>query len=267
MSKRLVTGVFVAVLSVLFCAGGFAQNNEKPTLYTYVGWWDVPREKWPAFVEQYEKTELPVMDRLVDQGVLTEYGIDSSGLHNPDGYSHSTWMVATSMGNIERALDAFYESLGANADGVEAALAGMITKHSDGTFRSTHYGRRPAKLSKGYFNASSIRVKRGKSSDYVKLWEAWAKPVYDQLLADGTIVAYGLDTPVHHTSEQSLGFTLAWYILENMDADAKVDAAFDTAREKLTETERTASNELYWSLVVEDSHRDDFTRLIHFRTK
>ena len=120
---------------------------------------------------------------------------------------------------------------------------------------------------KGYFNGSSIRVKRGKSADFVKLWEAWAQPVFEQLLADGTIVAYGLDSPLHHTSADSLGRMTSWYVLENMDADAKVDAAFDAAREKLSETEREGRTELYWSLVHEDSHRDDFTRLIHYRTK
>jgi hypothetical protein len=267
MTKRLLTGAFASVVLVLLCAGGFAQGSEKPTIYAYVGWWDVPREKWSAFVEQYEKYELPVNDRLVDQGVLIEYGIDSSGLHSPDGYTHSTWLVATSLGNIERAMDSYYESLGADASRLEAELGGMVLKHMDFTVKSDHYGSRATKLSKGYFNSSSIRVKLGKGSDYVKLWESSVMPVFDQLLADGTIVAYGLDTPVHHTSEQSLGATTSWYVLENMDADAKVDAAFDAAREKLTETERKARTELYWSLVVEDSHRDDFTRLIHYRTK
>jgi hypothetical protein len=267
MARRIRIGILVSISVILLCAGAFAQAAEKPTIYVYVGWWDVPREKWAAFVQDYEKNEMPVMDRLVDEGILTEYGLDASGLHNPDGYSHSTWMVSTSTGNLERALDAYYASAGADADRMEAEFATLIKKHMDGTFQSDHYGTRPAKLSKGYFNSSSIRVKRGKSDDFVKLWETWAQPVFEQLLADGTIVSYGLDTPLHHTSADSLGQMVTWYVLENMDQDSKVDAAFEAAREKLSGTERAGRNGLYWSLVHEDSHRDDFTRLIHFRTK
>lgn len=267
MQRKQVAAICVFVLGILFCAGGLAQDGSKPTLYIYVGWWDLPRDKWADFVQQYEKYEMPVLNRLVDEGVLTEYGIDASGLHHPEGYTHSTWMVSTNPGNIERALDAYYESLGADADRLEAELAGMINRHMDLTFQSENYGSRSAKLSKGYFNGSSVRVQRGKGSEFIKLWKSRVEPVFEQLLKEETIVAYGLDEPRHHTSEDSLGQMVSWYVTESMDADVKVDAAFEASRADLSEAERTAQREEYWSLVVENSHRDDFTRLIHFRTK
>lgn len=267
MSKYLVAGVLVLVSAGLLSGAALAQTQDKSTIYVYVGWWDVPREKWPAFVALYEKHEWPVMERLFEEGVLLEYGLDSNGLHSPDDYTHSTWMVATSLANIERAFEAYSESLGADAGRIEAEFAAMVTKHGDGTYYSDHHGSRPAKLSKGYFQGNMVRVKRGKSADYTKLWEARMQPVYERLLADGTIVAYGLDTPYHHTTENSLGLMVSWYILENMDDDAKVDAAFEAARSALTESERTAQRELVWAMTVEDSHRDVFSRLIRFRSQ
>jgi len=243
-----------------------AQDSE--TIYTRVGYWEVPRTKWKAFGEFFEKFEKPVLDKALSEGLIEEYGIDAISLHDPDGYTHTTWFAASTMAGLEKVLDAFEaaaEARSTSGDNVNDQFAGMVTKHRDSIFRSIFHEAKPANLDDGYFFSMMYRVKPGKGRDYNKAWEAYVKPVYEQLLADGTIVAYGLDTELIHTTKP--GGRAGWYIISNMEADEKVEAAFDASWEKMSETERDARQALFRGLTEEGAHRDDMTRIIHYSHK
>jgi hypothetical protein len=258
----------LSLLLIVSLGGSLIAQDDSETLYTRVGFWEVPRTKWKAFAEFFEKYEKPVLDRMLSEGVIEEYGIDAMSLHHPDGYTHSTWFSSTSMAGLEKVLDAYEEAVEAqssSADNFENEFAGMVTKHRDTILRSISRGARPAKLDDGYFFGTMNRVKRGKGSDFNKTWEAYVKPVYEQLLAEGSIVAYGLDTEYIHTEKP--GDRMSWYIISNMEADEKVEAAFDAAWEKQSEIDREARQALFWELTEEDSHRDDMTRIIHYSHK
>lgn len=266
MSRCRWMGVCVLVCLAGLGASLLAQADSS-TLYVQVGFWDVPREKWDAFVQFFEKHEKPVMERMVAEGVLVEWGIDANGLHDPKDYSHSTWIAAHDLGSLEKAMAAYFTSLGADAARLEAEFASMVTNHRDMTLISENGGGRTAKLESGYFLASSVRVNRGRMNDYEKAWKELSQPVFEQLLRDGAIVAYGLDTPYYHTSEASLGTMYSWYVIADLANDATVDAAFEAAQSKRSETERAALREYFWGMTVEGSHRDAFTRLIHYQRR
>ena len=266
MSKRNLVSVLSVFLLMSLVGTIVAQDSE--TLYTRGGFWEVPRTKWKAFGEFFEKFEKPVLDRMLSEGVIEEYGIDAFSLHHPDGYTHSTWFSATSMAGLEKVLDAFEEAAEAQStsgDNVNDEFAGMVTKHRDSILRSISHGAKSVQLDDGYFMGTMSRVKRGKGREYRKTWEAYVKPVYEQLLADGTIVAYGLDTAYIHTEKP--GDRMSWYIISNMEADEKVEAAFDAAWDTLSETDREARRALFWEMIEEGSHRDDMTRIIHYAHK
>jgi hypothetical protein len=258
-------------IGVLVCLSGWGGSllaqAESSKLYVQVGFWDVPRAKWDAFVQFFEKHEKPVMERMVAEGVLVEWGIDANGLHDPEDYSHSTWIVAHDLGSLEKAMAAYYAYLGADAARLEAEFASMVTKHRDMIMISENGAGRTAKLESGYFQASSVRVKRGRMNDFEKAWKELSQPIFEHLLKDGTILAYGLDTPYYHTSEASLGMMVTWYVIADMANDAKVDAAFEAAQAKRSETERAALRDYFWGMTVEGSHRDAFTRLIHYQRR
>lgn len=263
--SRLMTICVLVCLSAL--GGSVLAQADSSKLYVQVGFWNVPREKWDAFVQFFEKHEKPVMERMVAEGVLVEWGIDANGLHDPQDYTHSTWTVAHDLASLEKAMNAYYASLGADAARLEAEFASMVTGHMDMTMISENGGGRTAKLDNGHFLASSVRVKRGRANDFEKSWKELTQPVFEQLLKDGTIVAYGLDTPYYHTSEESLGMMVSWYVIADMASDAKVDAAFEAAQGKRSETVRAALRDYFWGMVVEGSHRDAFTRLIHYQRR
>jgi hypothetical protein len=264
MKKQLSLGICVFLFLSLLMGTVLAQDR---TVYTQVGLWDVPRAKWGDFVKFYEKYEKPVMERLFAEGVLVEHGFESNGLHDPNDYSHASWISAYSLADLEKALDAYTKSLGANADAMEAEFAGMVTKHKDLVVRSHFYGAKSVKMDNGYSFGSSVRVERGHGSDYRKAWETWAKPVYDKLLADGVIVAYTLDEAYYRTDEDQLGRMWTWYVVEDVANKHIVDDAFNAMRAEGSEAERTARTNNYWEMVIDNSYRNGFSRLIYFQTK
>ena len=56
-----------------------AQTSEvkaKPTLYTYVADWNIPREKWADMEKSYAPTE-KLLDKAIADGTIVGYGNDS----------------------------------------------------------------------------------------------------------------------------------------------------------------------------------------------
>jgi len=54
-----------------------------------------------------------------------------------------------------------------------------------------------------------VKVKPGKGGDYRKVWEKYNKPVLDKLVADGTVLAYGLAVEEVRTDGDFTHFV--WY--------------------------------------------------------
>lgn len=256
--------VSCALLCVLFLiAPAFSQ--EAQTVYYAVGEWDVPRDKWDDFAAFFEKYEKPVMERMLTEGVIVEWGFAAEGLHDPDGYTHSTWTGATSLAALEKAQQAYYLSLGDNADDRENEFASMITKHRDAFTRTVAYKTRSVKLTGGYLLGSMVQIDPAKGREYREAWEAYQKPIYDQLLADGTIIGYTLEVEHFHTSAP--GSFTNWYVLEDLAAEEKVEAAFDAAWEKLSAQDRDARMSLYESFGDWSSHRDYMNRIIYMQAR
>lgn len=262
--------LIVITLVLLVALGGtatLAQESESESVYFQVAMWDVPRGKSATFETYFENHMKPVFEKMLADGVIIEFGFDTAVLHDPDGYSHGLWWGARSLQDLMKVTDEYRRSLGGNAATREAELDDMLTKHTDYIVESMNYGAQPVKLTSGHAIGSGIRVKRGRMNDFRQAWEANNKPIYDQLLADGTILAYAVDTPYFHTSEESLGEVWTWYAVRDLNAEHKVRQAFNKAREQLSQKERDKRRDQYFDMVIAGSHRDNLTRIIHFQTR
>jgi hypothetical protein len=231
-------------------------------VYFTAALWEVPRAKWPAYVEWFEKNSKPVLERMLAEGVINAFGLDSEGLHSPEGYSHISWLEADSVANLEKAQTAVY---GAMEDEARAELASMAIKHQDDYGAAVFSGSRTSNLTEGYWIGSTVQVKEGKGADFRQAWEAWVKPVYEQLLADGTIVSYSLSRQHFHTEQPGLMTT--WYAIADMAMDEKVDAAFEAAWTGAGEIEGKARQALFREMTKSGSHRDQMNRIIHLQVK
>jgi len=262
------TAIMIGTLVLLTATPAAAQDDPAP-VYTRVAMWQVDRAQWGDFVEDFEMHDQPVLEKLFNEGVIIEWGLDAMSLHHPEGYTHGTWWSATSMVSLEKVLTAFDEAAekrGKDAQKkIDAHFAGMLTKHRDYMLRSGTYRAKDAKLDDGYFVSSSVRVKSGRDDDYHSFWDNRVKPVYEKLLQEGTIVAFGLT--VEEISTGKPGGHESWYFTANAEGIDKVKAAFRADWGEEDKEGRRARWASIKDVVEEGTHREQMTNLIHYATR
>jgi hypothetical protein len=89
--------------------------------------------------------------------------------------------------------------------------------------------------------------------------------VLDELLANGTLVSYGLDTEYSHTMDP--GWHFAFTVSLSAEAEDKVSAAFRAAFEKKSEEEMAALRKAFLELTDGQAHRDMWALLSGYAHK
>ena len=112
---------------------------------------------------------------------------------------------------------------------------------------------------------SFVQLKPAKGAEFFGSWIESYKPIYEQLLADGTIASYAVATELFHTSEP--GGVWMWYVAKDIQSVEKAEAAFEEAYGKMSRSERSASADQRRDTTVGKAHRDGFTRIIFYQTK
>ena len=242
-----IHSIFLAGVALLLPLAGTAQQD-KP-VYTFVAEWDVPRAQWNEFTSHFEQNLKPVLERLLNDGAILEYAASATVVHTKEGFTHSTWWSAPSIAGIERVRTELVR--------VAPSPAMAAAKHHDHLLRSMAYRTRSTAPTSGYFYVSFAQVQPGKGEEYRELWDQFAKPVFEELFNNGTILAYGLDAEYVHTDDP--GYRFSWYATPSADAVDKVNAALDPARQKIMSALAEA--------IVVGSHRDSFERLTHYAHK
>jgi len=269
MTCRCAALVAAAVtITVLSVAPLWADSHEeeKPvTTYTRVALWEVDRDHWGDFVDLFEKHDQPILEKLFADGVITEWGIDANGLHKPDGYTHSTWYSAPSMSALAKAGEAYMAAFDEIDDpDADAAFNAMIGRHRDVILETEGMRSAAATLDGGYFQGHTVTVTRDKWKSFQSYWKHRMKPVYEQLLADGDIVAYGLSGEAIVTGHPMM--VNWWYVMADADGFDTVEAAFDASWGEMDEEGRRARWLSIMDTVDEDSYRGWVTSIIHFAT-
>jgi hypothetical protein len=270
IGRGLAVAAVVVAAMLLTAVLPAAAADEKPkTTYTRVALWDVERAHWGGFVAMFESHEKAILEKLMADGLITEWGIDAEGLHHPEGYTHSTWYSAGSLGALARASEAFdaaWKEMGEDkVKAIDTEFAAMIVKHRDYLLRTENLRSAAATLDGGYYHGHFIQVTRGKGADFDSYYESRMKPVYESLLQQGVVAAYGLsseeittDHPMNHT---------VWYMVRDAAGLDAVKAAFEAVTDGMSEEERRARRASFMDLVEEDTYRENITSLIHWSSK
>jgi hypothetical protein len=217
MVRRVVVSLVALVALLLVSTPAKAQesSNQQP-IFTYVSQWGVPRAQWGEMAK-INAEDKEVLDPLVANGTLLGYGTFENLVHSDGGYTHGDWFQATSMAAVLKTLETFYSRPGVTSP-VRAA-----SKHQDYFMISTIHGSRAVSNSTGYLRVISAEIQAGKMDDFLYLYRHYIVPVYEKLLADGTIVNYQLDT--EYNIENAPGRIFS--VVETRDAEGqdKVRAA------------------------------------------
>ena len=270
---------------LLCCAAAGQQTQPQPQPLTF--WYDysVVPGKEEEFMNLIKTIGAPVRDKLMADGVIMAWGMETPVLRSPGGTTHLIWFSVENWAGVEKVLNAMEAQLAKlaaeDATAAEAARAKKqqpakttaersrevfdMSKTRDWLTRDlvSGYGPPPAAGVLPFTRYNFVKVKPGKGPDYRRAWEKYSKPVYDKLVADGVVLAYGLAAEEVKTDGDFTHFV--WVATANMAAADKIGPAFTADRARRSEEERTAITDTFLSLIEPDMSRSIVTRCRIFR--
>jgi hypothetical protein len=252
MNKKL-WGIYAVVCMLAMLAASAAparaqdEPKEKPPMYSYVGFWAIPRAQW-AEMEKSSAADQKILEKAMADGAIVGYGNDMNLVHTPDGGTHDDWWSSMSMAGLLNVLDRFYKSAT-----VTSPVLASATKHSDGIFVSRYYNWRSGSFKGAYTRAAQYKLKPDAPDHAVDtLSKNLFVPLLEKLLADGAILEYEVDTEVIHT--EAPGTFWVDVIATNAEGLDKFSAALQDLNKK-----NPMNGPAIASMVDFTSHRDSLS--------
>jgi hypothetical protein len=224
------------------------EAKEKAPLYTYVSNWDIPRARWDD-MQKAGAANQKILDAALAGNTIQGYGDGEILVHQADGATHNSWWIANSMAGVLDVLDQFYKS-----KTVAAPVLGSATKHWDNVYVSRHYGWRAGTVRGGYVRGSAYKLKADAPNDAVDvLSNSFIVPLFEKLLADGSVQAYQVAEETIHTQDPGMFFV--FYIAGSAQGVDKANAALRAAV-----GENALVGPALGSMLDASVHRDSFGR-------
>jgi len=221
--------------------------GEKPTIYTFVMEWDVPRAMWGDYEKQMVTTG-DTLKKSVDDGTLVSYGMFATVTHQEGAANHGTWMNASSIANLMKVLDVLRASPTSTSPVVSAS------KHWDYLVSSKDYAAHSGTFTNGYLRVATWIGKEGANDPGGKIEKASMVALLDKLMADGALHAYSLDREIIHTMDANAFFVVL--VTNGPEGLDKFNAAVDDMG-KNNPTALAA----FRSLLSDGGHRDTLAKV------
>jgi hypothetical protein len=244
---RVFAGLCALAMSAVWVLPACAQMSEvkeKPPMYSYIAYWNIPRAQW-ADMAKADEADRKILDKAIASGTIVGYGNDENLIHQPDGQTHDGWWSAMSMAGVLNVLDQFYKSGNATVPVLASA-----TKHWDGLFVSRFYNWHSGSWKDLYEHGASYKLRAGAPDDAVeRLSKNMIVPLMEKMLADGAIHEYEVDVEAIHT--EAPGTFWVFYLAANAEGLDKVSAALrDTLKSN------PLNGPAFGSMVDFTEHRD-----------
>jgi hypothetical protein len=258
-----------------------AQSQMQPLTFWYG--YTVNPGKEDEFLDLVKTVGQPVRDKLMADGVILAWGVQSSLLRVPGGRTHYIWYAVADYAGLEKVDTAMRAQIaklteeaaksGASKKGQKPAAAAPMARLAEiADLSKTHdfltrdlviglSSSAPANVLP-FSRYNFVKVKPGKAGDYRKAWEKYNKPIFDKLLADGVILAYGVAVEDVRTEGDFTHFV--WYDVKDLASFDKVRTAFLADREHRSQEEQDAITHLFVSLTDVDASRSEVGRSLIF---
>ena len=263
-----------SLVVLVVCVAAIAQQTQPQPLTFYYDY-KVNAGKEEEFMNLVKTVGAPVRDKLMADGVVLAWGVETPLLRYPGGTTHLIWFSVANLAGVDKvltAMDAHLAKLEGDArtarsrppsDRIREAVDMAKTRDwlvRDLVFQS---GPPPAAGVLPMTRYNFIKVKPGKAAEYRKTWEKYNKPVFDKLLADGVILAFGMSAEEIKTDGEWTHFI--WMATADMAGFDKIAAAFAADRGRRTEDERNSISDAFTSVTEPDMARSIVTRARIFR--
>jgi hypothetical protein len=282
MKKRVF---FCALLMLMSCFTVAAQQATQQAAQPLTFWYEyhVNPGKEEEFLNLVKAVGQPVRDKLMAEGVVLAWGVESPLLRVPENATHMIWYTVADYAGLEKVDTAMREQIAKMTEESTKAPAGKKGAAAGGgpmehireitDFAKTHdyltrdlvSGFAPGIPPAGvlpFTRYNFVKVKPGKGAEYRKAWEKYNKPVFDKLAADGTILAFGLAVEDVRTDGDFTHYV--WIATKDLASQDKIRATFFADRDKRSAEEQEAITHLFTSLTEPDAARNELNRSLIF---
>jgi hypothetical protein len=216
-----VAGLAVLGMAATLAGAQTVEVKERPPLYRYVSYWTFPRAHWADVDKDNATSNQKILAPALADGALVGYGDDEE--QSAEGFTHEIWWQANSIAGLMKVLEAFHKGGGSSLPPLVSS-----TKHWDQVFLSHFYNRKAGSWKGAYRYTGTYKLKPDAPDDGVRRLSSLLVPLFEKLLADGTIVEYEIDRqPVHNTDSlpQFVFLTPSAEYLDKLNS--AIDAAID----------------------------------------
>lgn len=279
MKKKLLLCVVLAML----CAFGAVAQEAKPQPLTFWYEYSINPGKEAQFMDLVKTVGAPVRDKLMADGVIGAWGVETPLLRMPGGATHIIWYSVNDWSGVEKvdaAMRAQFAKLDEEAKGGAGKKGGGggptvaarmmeiadVSKTRDYLTRDLVFVAGQSMPPAGtlpFTRFLYVKAKPGKGGEYRKVWEKYNKPVLDKLVADGVVLAYGLAVEEVRTDGDFTHFT--WFATKDLASMDKVRSAFVADRDKRSQDEQDAITAAFVSVLDVDASRSDVDRSLIFK--
>jgi len=283
MQKRMLICALLMLVSCFTVAAQQAQQPQQPLTFWYE--YHVNPGKEDEFLNLVKAVGAPVRDKLMADGVVMAWGVETPIIRVPENATHMIWYMVADYAGVQKVDDAMREEIAkmteesakgsaAGKKGAAAASAPMSRVVEITDFAKTHdYLTRaivsgfassmPAAGTLPCSRYSFVKVKPGKSAEYRKAWEKYNKPIFDKMITEGTILGYALVVEDVRTDGDFTHYT--WIATKDLATQDKARAEFLGDRDKRSPEEQEAITKLFTELTDPDANRTQLNRALIFR--
>lgn len=256
----------LCIAAAVVCLLATAAPAQQPQPLTIISDYTIRPGQEAAWDELVRTVGAPVRNQLMQEGVVLGWGVDVTVLRVPGAPTHSIWVTVNGWSGLEKYLAALSAAVARiPAERVNQILD--LSRTRDFIIRDVISGHGPSPPPAGVMPFSRLNIRKvqpGKGRDFLQVWNRYNKPVFDKLVADGVLWAYGVSVEAVPTSNE---FThVIWMSgLDLESVNARVGAAFAADRQARSEQERTQIGQAFRDCLDLSVNTSVLLRATHFR--
>ncbi|NNF29594.1 MAG: hypothetical protein HKO53_14865 [Gemmatimonadetes bacterium] len=200
-----------------------AAQDGPPADRIYIATYNIAYSDIPAWMEAHNSTAVPILDAMVEEGVLNNHNI---WMHHTGG---EYTMRQAYIGHADTDYEAFWEDylgrLRAADPAGFAATNAMIRAHEDEIFDMAVVNVTPGDAQPRYLYEAKFQIPFGDLEEWGALWEEHFVPVAEQMLAEGRVRGFVIQ---EHNTGSKYNRKFSW-LFDEWDNFDEVEAAFFSA--------------------------------------
>jgi hypothetical protein len=227
--RVIVAGLAVLGMTATLAGAQTDAVKEKPLLIRYESYWTFPPAHWGDVDKDNATSNQKALAPALTDGTLVGYGDNENLVRSREAFTHSNWWLANSTAGVLKVLDAF-EKGGASS----SSRLNNSTQHWTRKYHSQFYNWKAGSWKGAYGKSWGLVLRRGiDGNEAMRALASFYVPLFESLLADGTIVEYEIDREDDFSySVDSAGQVIMAFVTPTADGMAKVGNAFTAAYEK-----------------------------------